>query len=269
MSIDLGRVNVKNGVAIGFNPTDFFKTRAVVEPLTADPSVLREDRLGTLMVLGQYVWTGGSFTAAFAPRVTLPTAIYHNTNLPSLDPMLDRANAEDRLLLKASATLAEGLSPELLLYHAGNQTKVGANLTVGIGQQSVGYLEWAGGVGTSLINSALRYGQLTGTLPASASSVIPADATWQFQNAVSAGISWTPAVTRVTFNFEYHFDQAGFSARDWRNWFTVGTQRGNVPGVDSTCGTSDRTRSISRSRCHATRLFCASTGWTRWCPTWS
>src|SRR5262249_53914334 len=43
--LDAGRINVKSGVAVGFNPTDFFKTRAVVEPLTADPSVLREDRL--------------------------------------------------------------------------------------------------------------------------------------------------------------------------------------------------------------------------------
>jgi len=43
--LDLGRINLKSGVALGFNPTDFFKTRAVVEPLSADPSVLREDRL--------------------------------------------------------------------------------------------------------------------------------------------------------------------------------------------------------------------------------
>jgi len=50
--LDLGRINLKSGVALGYNPTDFFKTRAVVEPLSADPSVLREDRLGTLMVAG-------------------------------------------------------------------------------------------------------------------------------------------------------------------------------------------------------------------------
>ena len=50
--IDLGRINLKSGVAVGYNPTDFFRTRAVVEPLTADPTVLREDRLGTLMLLG-------------------------------------------------------------------------------------------------------------------------------------------------------------------------------------------------------------------------
>ncbi len=48
--LDAGRINLKSGVAVGFNPTDFFKTRAVVEPLSVDPTVLREDRLGTVMV---------------------------------------------------------------------------------------------------------------------------------------------------------------------------------------------------------------------------
>src|SRR5262249_36827469 len=39
MYVDAGRINLKSGAALGFNPTDFFKTRAVVEPLSADPSV--------------------------------------------------------------------------------------------------------------------------------------------------------------------------------------------------------------------------------------
>ena len=106
--LELGRINLKSGVALGYNPTDFFKTRAVVEPLTADPSVLREDRLGTLMLLGQHIWEGGSITAAFAPRVTLPTAVYRNTALPSFDPMLDRTNAQDRFLLKGSVNITHG-----------------------------------------------------------------------------------------------------------------------------------------------------------------
>jgi len=76
---DLGRINLKSGVALGFNPTDFFKTRAVVEPLSADPSALREDRLGTLMAMGEEIWTGGSLTIAFAPKLYGRTAIYGNT----------------------------------------------------------------------------------------------------------------------------------------------------------------------------------------------
>src|SRR5262249_39880080 len=63
--VDAGRINLKSGAALGFNPTDFFKTRAVVEPLSSDPSVLREDRLGTLMVRAQRIWAGGAMTVAF------------------------------------------------------------------------------------------------------------------------------------------------------------------------------------------------------------
>ena len=48
--LEAGRINLKSGVAAGYNPTDFFKTRAVVEPLTSDPQALREDRLGTAML---------------------------------------------------------------------------------------------------------------------------------------------------------------------------------------------------------------------------
>src|SRR5262249_56082061 len=79
---DGGRINLKSGVAIGFNPTDFFKTRAVVEPLSIDPAVLREDRLGTVMLRGQFVWRHGSVSAAFAPRVASPPPLYTNTTLP-------------------------------------------------------------------------------------------------------------------------------------------------------------------------------------------
>ena len=231
--IDLGRINLKSGVAVGYNPTDFFRTRAVVEPLTADPTVLREDRLGTLMLLAQHVWTGGSITAAYAPKVTLPTAIYTNIDLPSFDPMLDRTNAEHRFLLKGSLTIANGFSPELLLYHAANRTLLGTDLTIGLGQQTIGYLEWAGGVGGTLIDSALRYGRETGTLPASAPAVIPDDPTLSFRNDLAAGVSYTPADTKLTFNLEYHYSQAGFTPRDWRNWFAAAVRRGDIPGVDA------------------------------------
>ena len=28
--------------------------------------------------------------------------------------------------------------------------------------------------------------------------------------------------SRITFNLEYHFNQAGFARADWRNWFAAG-----------------------------------------------
>jgi hypothetical protein len=219
--LDFGRINLKSGAAAGFNPTDFFKTRSVVEPLSNDPAVLREDRLGTLMLRGEHLWEHAGVTAAVAPKLYDPSAIYTNTNLPSFDPMLDRTNAHDRFLLKADADLAEDFSPELLYYREGSATRWGANLTESIGQSVVAYGEWSGGDRASLIDDALRYGRTTGTIPAIAPSVLPENTRTSFQNELSLGASYT--VAQVTFNLEYHYEEAAFSRQDWRNWFRIGS----------------------------------------------
>ena len=126
--LDVGRINLKSGVALGFNPTDFFKTRAVVEPLSVDPVVLREDRLGTLMLRAERVWTKGSLTAAYAPAVSSESPIYTSFDLRSFNPMFDRTNAHDRWLLKGIVDVAEGFSPELLAFESQGRVRFGANL---------------------------------------------------------------------------------------------------------------------------------------------
>ena len=218
---DLGRINLKSGVALGYNPTDFFRTRAVVEPLSADPTVLREDRLGTLMVQAQQLLGAGSLSVAFAPKLYEPSPIYTSVNLPSSNPMLDRTNAQNRFLAKGSLNVGDRFSPELLLYREGDQTRFGTNLAESFGQKWVSYLEWSGGRRASLIDDALHYGRNTGTLPLNAPSFIPESSHESFQNELAIGASYTTE-TRITFNFEYHFNQAGFTRADWRNWFATG-----------------------------------------------
>jgi hypothetical protein len=228
--LDLGRINLKSGVALGFNPTDFFKTRAVVEPLSVDPTVLREDRLGTFMVEGQHIWDGGAITIAFAPKLYDPTAIYNNTNLLSFNPSLDRTNAADRALIKGNVRIAEDFAPELLLYRQGTRTSLGANVTESLGQSVVAYAEWAGGNRARLIEEALRYGRRTGTIPPDAPSALPEDPHARFQHQLSIGASYTTE-SKITFNLEYHFNQAGFSRRDWNDWFRIGSENAGSPGL--------------------------------------
>jgi hypothetical protein len=143
--LDVGRINVKSGIALGFNPTDFFKTRAVVDPLSVDPTVLREDRLGTLMIEGQRIWEGGAVTAAFAPKLENPTALYTNTDLRTFDPSFDRTNASNRALIKADVNLTHEFAPEFLFDREGDRSSFGTNLTGAIGQRTVVYGEWSGG----------------------------------------------------------------------------------------------------------------------------
>jgi hypothetical protein len=228
--LDAGRMNLKSGVAVGFNPTDFFKTRAVAEALSADPNELRNDRLGALMLRAQHVWAGAALTAAYAPAVASPSRIYTNDDLRSFDPMLDRTNAQDRWLLKGSVDVAEGFSPELLAYHDNGRTRWGANLTESLSQSTVAYLEWSGGPGQSLIAEALRYGRTTGQLPPAAASALPTASSIGFRNELAAGASYTTELPKITFNLEFHYNQAGFSGADWDNWFRAGSN-GNRPPI--------------------------------------
>jgi hypothetical protein len=228
--LDIGRINLKSGVALGFNPTDFFKTRAVVEPLSADPSVLREDRLGTLMLYGQHLWENASLTLAAAPKVTNPSAIYLNTNLPSFNPMFDRTNAETRLLAKGSANLFDDFTPELIAFSNDGHWNYGANITRGLGQKVVAYVEWAGGDSLDLADEALQFGKDTGTIPLAAPSALPGDTTRYFRDNAAVGFSYTTE-SKITFNLEYHYHQAGFSDAQWTHWFGAGAL--NNPALDA------------------------------------
>jgi len=219
--LDFGRINLKSGVALGFNPTDFFKTRAVVEPLSADPSVLREDRLGTLMLYGQHLWEHAALSLAAAPKLTDPSAVYLNTNLPSFNPVFDRTNAATRLLAKGNIELFDDFNPELLAYSEDGHWSFGTNLTRGFGQQIVGYVEWAGGDRPDLADDALHYGRDTGTIPLAAPLPLPVGPARAFQNDAAAGLSYTTE-SKITFNLEYHYHQSGFSDADWRSWFGAG-----------------------------------------------
>lgn len=219
--VDAGRINLKSGAALGYNPTDFFKTRAVVEPLSADPSVLREDRLGTLMLRVQRIWTAGSMTVAFAPAVAHISPIYSDTNLPSFDPSFGRTNARARLLVKGSINVSANFSPELLVYREGDRTRFGVNITRGIGQSVVAYAEWAGGAQVGVVDDALAFGRETRVLPIGAPSLLPDDSNLTFRQDLSVGgsVSTKP---KLTLNVEYHFHQAGFDRRDWQRWFAIG-----------------------------------------------
>jgi hypothetical protein len=228
--LDVGRVNLKSGIALGYNPTDYFKTRAVVEPLSLDPTVLRENRLGTVMVRAQQIWERGSLTAAFAPALTAPVPIYTNLDLPSFNPMLGLTNGETRLLLKGSVDVASNFSPEFVLFRGGSETHIGFNIAENVSPRIVTYLEWSGGRQGNLVTEALRFGRETGTLPANAPSVLPENPHESFMNQLAVGASYTTQ-TRLTLNLEFHFNQAGFTASDWNRWFAVGEAGHNTPTI--------------------------------------
>jgi hypothetical protein len=223
--VEAGRVNLRNGIALGFNPTDFFKTRTQLDQASLDPSVIREDRLGTLMLRGQSIWNSGSASLAFAPKLYAPTPIAFGV-AHGLGPQLDHTNDADRVLGSVNIDMA-GLSPQALLYHEGSETRIGMNLSRAVGQRIIAYAEWAGGNQPSLIAQAVAYGVRTGTLPTDTPLLPPAEAAAAFRSDLALGASWSSA-TKVLINVEYHYHQAGLSRQEERDWFTIGASQRNL-----------------------------------------
>ena len=217
--LDAGRINLKSGVALGYNPTDFFRPRSGIELDTADPSARRENRLGMVMLSAQKLWNGGALLLAYAPRLAREDRLSGSLPAPA-DPLLGRTNGMGRFLAKASVRLAEDVAPEFLVFHDRLGTKFGANLAVAVGQSMIAYGEFSGGVRGNLIEEAWAFAQRTGTVPGFVPSPL-ATGGRRFRSEAVLGLSYA-LENRTTLNLEYHFNEAGLSPGDWRRWFGSG-----------------------------------------------
>ena len=145
--VDVGRVNLRFGVAMGYNPTDFFKAGAVQITTTPDPESRRKNRLGSVMLRGQQLWESGALSVQLSPRL----ADQRDPGDPAASGALDRTNSTDRWLLSGSHQVNGNVRPQWLVYgERGHAPQFGLNLSTLLSDSAVAYAEWAGGRSASL-----------------------------------------------------------------------------------------------------------------------
>ena len=190
--VDAGRVNARQGVALGYNPTDFFKADALRSVDSLDPDSLRDERLGTVMLRGETLWSSGAFTAVYAPRLTDASS-----NGPfSAD--WGATNHQNRWLLALSQRLGSVFTPQWLLFgQQGQAPQAGVNLTSVLGQATVVFLEASGGRMPSLWATSLD-------LPGSESP----------RGRASAGLTYSTA-NKLSWSLEYEYVGAALSRAAW------------------------------------------------------
>ena len=189
--VDLGRINARNGVAIGYNPTDYFRDGASRSIVSADPASLKKNRLGSVMLRGQALWSGGSLSALYSPKLV------SQPNAASLNADIGSTNNRDRWLLAASHKLSDNFNPQWLLYGEENRSpQFGFNLAALANDATVAYVEWSGGRSRSLLTQ-----------------VLGGDDT-AFRNRLSTGLTWT-AANKLSVTLEYQYNGAGLREADW------------------------------------------------------
>lgn len=218
--IEIGRINTRNGVSLGYNPTDFFKSRSAVLQTSIDPSATRENRLGTVQFKMQKLFEHSSVTFVGSPFLQPASAIF-NSPTSTFDPRLGQTNQSNRLLLGYSWEFQD-FSPQWLYFNDELGSHLGFNLSHVIGSNLVLYAEWAGCNTQNLTARAIQFGQSTGNLPGVAPNVPQTNTASSFQNDASLGFSWTSS-EKYSLNVEYHFHQSGFTAADFNNWINLGS----------------------------------------------
>lgn len=188
--VDLGRVNLREGVASGFNPTDFFKVGALRAIVSIDPESLRENRLGSVMMRGQLLWRSGSMTALVSPRLDT------HPNNATFNPDLGATNARTRYMLSGSQRLFGNFSPQWLLYGGeGIAPQLGVNATTLIDDATVGFVEYAVGRGSAVVDFAQTASSWTSKL--------------------ATGVTHTFG-NKLSLTLEYDYDGASASGTAWR-----------------------------------------------------
>jgi hypothetical protein len=190
--LDAGRVNARQGVALGYNPTDFFKADALRTVDSLDPDSLRDERLGTVMLRGETLWKSGAFTAMYAPRLA---------DSPSDGPFstdLGATNNRNRWLLSLSQRLGSVITPQWLLFgEQGKSPQVGMNLTSVLGQATVVFVEASAGRMQSLWAESLD-------LPGSEA----------LRARASTGVTYS-TTNKISLSLEYEYDGAALSCAAW------------------------------------------------------
>jgi hypothetical protein len=190
--LDLGRVNLRYGVATGYNPTDFFRAGAVRSVVSVAPASLRENRLGTAIVRGQTFWANGALTALYAPKLA------DQPNGSPFSPDFGSTNSAERWLLAYSQKFTADFTPQFLLFgEAHDAPQFGVNVTTLLNDATVAYLEWSGGTGPSLRSEAL--------------ALVDDGA---FRSRAAAGLTYT-APSKLSLTFEYDYNGAGLDDAGW------------------------------------------------------
>lgn len=191
--LDLGRINVRNGVATGYNPTDYFRVGALRSIVSINPASLRENRQGSVMLRGQRLWDGGAVTALFSPDLG------HAQNPEGLSADLAATNLRRRGLVSLSQKLGNALTPQFLVYQEDSRApQFGLNLTGLLNDATVVHLEWSGGRSASLLAQAL--------------TPDPGGESWR--NRVATGLTWT-STNKISLTAELHFNGGGLDASAW------------------------------------------------------
>ncbi|MFZ5963422.1 hypothetical protein ACOXXX_10760 [Thalassococcus sp. BH17M4-6] len=211
-TFQIGRINIRNGVASGFNPTDWFKDDSLVVTGSAAPSDRRNERLGVLALTATTSIGDTLVTLGYRPKIDAdPDTIW--TDRDNFGLGLDRTNPSEAWFIKATPNIGDNLSLTANALLIDDEPGIGFELSGTVGDNLVLYSEVMAQKRLSLADEAL--GATLGS--AGFRSGVGAGKGKEWHTQAALGLNWAlpqPIVGArdVSLTFEYHLNSAGLTS---------------------------------------------------------
>ena len=225
-SVQLGRINIRNGSAFGYNPVDFFRLQSADERTNLDPTEARQNRLGVVGFQYSHIWATGAASLTFAPEIVDGPDHLHDEPIYGLN--ISSTNPTDRVLFAITQEITEGFSPEAYVYWDDGDVSYGLSGSLSFGDRWIVYGEWSGGQKRDLIDSQLYEDRRNGTIAPALTALLGDDDGKRFIHQAALGFSYSTPSNIVT-SVEYHYNGRGLSAGDWDDYFDAAKAAGNNP----------------------------------------
>ena len=209
--VELGRMNVKEGVARGYNPTDYFRSGSALT-LSVDPKERKDNRLGAVLVQGTYIAEDYTLKALYAPKISVDkSSIWGNKKHFGLK--LHETNTQERVTLYAGYTGLDDWSLSALVHHNDDGIHLGTNISY-IDERAIWYME------ASVNKRAEQITQVLEALNAPSELMANFSTDTSYQTELSLGLNYT-FENSVVGTFEYIYNSAGFDSHDWKTYFKL------------------------------------------------
>lgn len=192
LAMDAGRINIRNGVATGYSPTDWFRDGATRVVTDIDPTSLRQNRQGSVMLNGQWLWDSGAVSLLWSPRLS------QETSTASFSADLGSTNNQHRGQLSYSPQINDRLKPQFLaLFSEDEALQTGVNLSLLLNDNTTLYAEWAGGKQQDQWDKAWQR-----------------DTAGHFRSQLAVGGTFTSA-SKISLTAEYQYNEAAPDRDEW------------------------------------------------------
>jgi len=180
---EIGRVNIKEGVARGFNPTDYFKGTTSLT-LSTDPKERKDNRLGSLLIQDTMFFDNMTLKAIYSPKISVDSdKILSDKEHYGL--YLDETNYRDRGSLYLGYSGFKDISSSMILHLNEDDLNIGLNLS------------YISGAWIFYSESSMKDEQF---------------------HQSTLGINYTSENSIVT-SLEYIYNRDGLNGSEWDSWF--------------------------------------------------